>query len=75
MNASYPVCPDCRVEMEGGFPLDHNSGEHRQATWVEGPAERGLFGVRLRGRRKLPMYAWRCPSCALVRFYAPEDPH
>lgn len=69
-----PICPDCQVTMEGGFPLDLGHGEAKQGTWIEGAPEMSIFGwMKLRGKRKIAMYAWRCPRCTLVRFYAPED--
>ncbi len=69
-----PTCPDCRTALEGGFLLDRTDSGSIQATWVEGPPEGSVWtGLKLKGRRQLPLYAWRCPRCALVRFFAPEE--
>lgn len=69
-----PTCPDCRTAMEGGFLRDRTDSGSVQAAWVEGAPERSTWtGLKLKGRRQIPLYAWRCPRCALVRFFAPED--
>ena len=68
-----PTCPDCRTAMEPGFVLDTTDSGRSAAAWVEGEPERSLWsGLKLKGRRKLPLYAWRCPRCAAVRLFAPE---
>ena len=60
--------------MEGGYPLDKGHGESMPATWVEGPPEKAWHGsMKLKNRRTFPMYAWRCPRCTLIRFYAPDE--
>ncbi len=60
--------------MEGGFILDASDSRNTQAAWVEGAPERSRWtGLKLKDRRKLPIYAWRCPRCGLVRLFAPED--
>ena len=67
------TCPDCRTAMEGGFLRDRSDSESVQATWVEGAPERSAWtGLKLKGRREIPLYAWRCPQCTQVRFFAPE---
>lgn len=59
--------------MQGGFLLDRNHTYHEAGTWVEGPPEKSFWGgLKTKGRRQLPVYAWRCPGCAQVRLYAPE---
>lgn len=41
--------------------------------WVQGAPEKGRWtGLKLKGKRQLPVYGWRCPSCMQVRLYAPE---
>jgi hypothetical protein len=68
-----PFCSDCQRPMEGGFLLDHTHGGQEAVKWVEGPPEKSVWtGLKIKGRRQLPMYAWRCPGCAQVRLYAPE---
>ncbi|HEX2091911.1 MAG TPA: PF20097 family protein [Longimicrobiaceae bacterium] len=71
---STPVCPSCEVSMEGGFLLDQTHSGTTNARWVEGPPERSIWtGLKLKGRRQLPVYAWRCPRCTEVRLYAPDQ--
>lgn len=68
-----PLCPDCRTAMEGGFVLDITDSGKGQAAWVEGEPERSMWtGLKLKGRRKIPIYAWRCSRCGLLRLFAPE---
>jgi hypothetical protein len=70
---SVPTCPDCRVPMEGGFIRDQTHGGNVQAAWVEGAPEKSVWtGLKLKDRRQLQMYAWRCTHCSLIRLYAPE---
>jgi hypothetical protein len=69
-----PTCPECSVTMERGFTLDrsHNS-MGRAGQWVSGEPERSFwFGIKLRGRRRLVMVAFRCPRCGRLEFRAPE---
>jgi hypothetical protein len=62
------------VPLEGGFLLEHNSSMNAQVSWVEGPPEKSFWsGLKLGGRRRLQVYAWRCPRCAQVRLYAPAE--
>lgn len=69
-----PVCASCGVEMEGGFLLEHSGSGPANTLWVEGPPERSRWtGLKLRGRRQLPTYAWRCPRCSEVRLYAADE--
>jgi hypothetical protein len=68
-----PVCPTCAAKLEGGYLLDHTRNGTAISNWVEGPPERSVWtGLKTKGRRILPMYAWRCPSCTEVRLFAPE---
>lgn len=68
-----PTCPTCRKALEGGFMLDHTERGVVVSTWVEGAPERSMWtGLKIKGRRRLPMYAWRCPQCTEVRLFAPD---
>ena len=64
-----------------GFAVDfgdRSAEDNAQSTqealsWVEGPPEKSFWGsMKTKGRRKLTVYAWRCPGCAQVRLFAPE---
>ncbi len=69
---AQPICPDCQRRMEGGFLLDVKDYGNAAATWVEGPPEKSMWtGLKLKGRRQLTVYAWRCPGCTQVRLFAP----
>jgi hypothetical protein len=60
--------------MEEGFLQDATHGGSVQGSWIEGSAKKSFWtGVKTTGRRRIPMDAWRCPSCALVLFYAPDE--
>ena len=72
--AGPPICPTCGKPLEGGFLLD-NMGRYgfTVTQWIEGVPERSFWtGLKFKGRRRLPMSAWRCPSCCEVRLYAPD---
>jgi hypothetical protein len=60
--------------MEEGHALSSdNSGKLSAASWIEGPAEKGgLFGYRVKGKRRLPIVSWRCPRCGWLLWFAPE---
>jgi hypothetical protein len=62
-------CPKCKQPMQEGFPLDRDPGG-RQAQWVEGRSEYGLFGLRWVRRKRLPITSYRCPSCGYLESYA-----
>ena len=38
--------------------------------WVEGPPEYGWLGVKWVRRKRLPITAYRCPSCGYLETYA-----
>jgi hypothetical protein len=70
------TCPDCGSAMEAGFVVDHGESEMpRVASWVEGAPEDAKFlgmkvGIKLKGRRKIPIGALRCTRCGLLKLYA-----
>ncbi|HEX2077460.1 MAG TPA: hypothetical protein VHG08_07110, partial [Longimicrobium sp.] len=67
-----PICSDCQRVMEGGFLLGPGEGSGGPIKWIEGPPERGFLGIlKVKGRRQLDTYAWRCPGCSQVRLFAP----
>lgn len=71
---AHPICPDCQRRLEGGYLLNGvpASGHVEVSEWIEGPPEKGFWGLKLKNRRRLKVYAWRCPGCAQVRLFAPE---
>jgi len=70
---STPVCPKCRNTMEEGYLLDR--GDHNRknaAEWIEGPPERGWFGLKTRGHETHRISTWRCTRCGYLESYAAE---
>ncbi|MDX1420931.1 MAG: PF20097 family protein [Rubricoccaceae bacterium] len=73
----HRTCIRCGGEMEEGYLLDETHGGYRTTRWVEGAAEKSIWtGLKTKGRRKLPLTAYRCVQCGAVDLYAPtsEDP-
>jgi hypothetical protein len=70
---AVPFCAPCQRRMEGGFLLDAGQHANGVTSWVEGAPEKSFWeGVKTKGRRKLPVYAWRCPGCSEIRLFAPD---
>ena len=68
-------CPDCETAMEAGFIPDMASGASAlQMGWHPGEAEGKRFigmkaGVKFDKNAMVPITAFRCPQCGLVRLY------
>lgn len=72
-----PACPDCREPMTAGFVIDHTEGGWRaREQWVEGIPEKSFWasGLKTKNRTVLPVSAFRCPRCGLLRHYANPEP-
>ncbi len=80
-----PSCPDCNEKMEFGFIPDATYGAVVETHWHPGtPKEAKFFGISsgtvIEKARMIPVRAWRCPKCGLLRVYAkaegprPHDP-
>lgn len=70
-----PRCPDCTVAMKKGWIPDATYGGIMQSHWHDGDPEKVSFlgipaGMKGKATHMLPMQAWRCPDCGLVRTYA-----
>ena len=65
-------CPKCGRSLVRGFLLGKRHHSARTVSrWVEGEPEHSFwFGINLRGRRQVPMEAYRCESCGFVELYA-----
>lgn len=71
--AQRPSCPDCNRPMEEGFIIDETHGGRGIGSWVAGQAEKSIWtGIKMRGRRKIPILAMRCPRCGLLKLYVRE---
>jgi hypothetical protein len=67
----HRTCLRCGGEMEEGYVLDETHGALRTARWVDGPPKKSPWtGLKVRGRRKLPLAAYRCTGCGAVDLYA-----
>jgi len=64
-----PKCSKCQRTMEVGFIPDNAFGGIR-SIWIEGLPEKGWFGMKLKGRRKLEIATYRCTSCGYLEGYA-----
>lgn len=56
--------------MIEGFVVDHGHGATLVSHWIEGTPERGIFGLKLRRRKKIPVQTWRCGRCGHLERYA-----
>ena len=67
------TCPKCSSAMAEGFVIDRGNNDLRRVPeWVEGPPERGFFGLKLKGKLKLAVHTWRCKRCGLLESFAGE---
>jgi hypothetical protein len=61
--------------MTEGFVVDATYGSMAVASWVEGAPRKSLWtGVKLRGRPRSEIAAWRCTRCGFVEHYAASVP-
>ena len=72
MEQTY-TCPDCHEDMERGFIPDHYATTIR-SHWHPGPGTDKTFlgEVKLEGKLMIPIVAFRCPKCGLLRQFAPK---
>ncbi len=70
MNA--PKCRSCDVVMTEGCIPDFGYGRVDQQSWMEGPPEKSLWlqNLKLSGKRRFAITAYRCPNCGKVELYA-----
>lgn len=66
-----PECSRCRQAMEAGFIVDYGYATAHQPAWIAGAAEWSRWsGLKLKGRRKLPVVTYRCPHCGRLESFA-----
>lgn len=66
-------CPKCEGRMEIGFPVDAGRNAVHPGQWADGePTYWFLRVLRMKGRRRYRVDAWRCTSCGLLESYATE---
>jgi ribosomal protein S27AE len=69
--AGSKQCPKCSSAMSEGFIIDHTQSGTTVGSWVEGQPARSVWtGLKLGGRPKMDMTAWRCGRCGFVELYA-----
>ncbi|MCH7638362.1 MAG: hypothetical protein IH855_02710 [Bacteroidetes bacterium] len=67
----YKTCLRCGGEMEEGFALDETYGEKKQGQWIQGEPKKSIWtGLKLSGRKKLPIAAYRCMECGFLDLFA-----
>jgi hypothetical protein len=64
------VCPKCQAKMETGLIPDEGYSHTFMSKWVEGIAQTGFFGLKLKGRRQFPITTYRCAACGYLESYA-----
>jgi hypothetical protein len=68
-------CPKCAGAMAEGFVVDHTHGGVGVSGWVAGAPERSAWtGLKLKGRVRSDIAAWRCGRCGFLEHYAVAAP-
>lgn len=70
MAQSEITCPKCKKEMQEGFAIDNSHAHLIVGRWIEGRPESGWLGLKLRGKKWLPIATYRCLSCGYLERYA-----
>jgi hypothetical protein len=58
--------------MHPGYILDSKHGDRRGVTeWIAGLPEKSFWmGLKIKGRQRLPVTAYRCERCGFLESYA-----
>ena len=66
------VCSKCGSKLVRGYIPDFSYGAVFTGAWVEGAPKSAFFtGTKIPKKSdKIPIGAFRCPSCGLLEFYA-----
>ncbi len=68
-------CPKCAGTMREGFVVDGIHGGSAVSSWVAGaPVKSMWMGVKLSGRPRSEIAAWRCERCGFLEHYALATP-
>jgi hypothetical protein len=66
-----PTCVRCDTEMEQGFLVDHGYAMIFPAAWGAGvPKWSRWSGLKLARKDKIPVGAFRCPTCNRIELFA-----
>jgi hypothetical protein len=59
--------------MAEGFQLDLRHGNQKAVTeWIEGAPERAWYGLKVRGKTRLPVETFRGNRCGYLEHSAPQ---
>ena len=68
-------CGKCSGRMAEGFVVDFTYGGAAASSWVEGAPERSAWSaLKLSGKPKSRIAAWRCERCGFLEHYAVDKP-
>lgn len=70
--AGSKQCPKCASSMAEGYVIDHgDNGRTMVGSWVEGQPEKSIWtGLKLGGKARFDVAAWRCSRCGFLEHYA-----
>lgn len=74
-----PKCGKCGGGMDAGFVIEYTIDRPVQERWAGGKPEPNValgvidMGVKLEGRRTLPVTSWRCTACGFLESYANDE--
>lgn len=76
--AERRTCSDCGQELELGFIPDATYGAVVQAHWHAGEPKKASFfglkvGLKADWSQAVPVTAYRCSGCGLLKFYAVSE--
>lgn len=64
-------CIQCDGELSIGFILDQTIGGNKSAEWIAGEPETSMWsGVKVTGKERHFVKAYRCNQCGRLEFYA-----
>lgn len=65
-------CPRCQGSMAQGVMIENKDGLPSSTHWMEGAAESGWLGLKIKGRKQLAIVTYRCNRCGFLENYATE---
>ena len=65
-------CPKCQSPMTEGVIIDKDQHVRRVSSWLEGAPVMSMWGLglKLRGKKPIPIQTWRCDRCSFLESYA-----
>jgi hypothetical protein len=68
-----PVCPKCAGTMEAGVIPDMGYGRVWVSGWIKGGDKGPLGGLKMWGKARFEIAAYRCVKCGYVECYAKSE--